>query len=214
MVRLFRSTVCICATVLLMVVFSTTVFAAKGKEVEVGDFVESGDTSHPYFISTTPSLNTNTQVLNQYSSLNLTPSGTPVTTWKLTGDPTQQWKPLFGSYNDRVFVCENNPLVAINIYREESTPEVNVLELYGNNYEDVALHIQSGVNGARKFFTEPRWIFHSSNMYITVTTEPTSISDGTGQSRKCRWTTNGSYLYEQDVVLNAARLRALGVFVK
>lgn len=214
MARFFQSTVCICATALLMAIFSTTVFAQKGGLVGNNDFSPSEDTAHPYLISTSQFLDSDSQVLNQYCSSSITPSGTHVTTWKLTGHPTQQWEVLYGSYNDRVFVCKNNNRVAINIYRSERTPEVNVLELYGNNYEDVALHVQNYGNGALKFYTEPRGNLHSGNMYITVTSEATDASDGTGQSKKCRWTTSGTYLYEQDVLSNAKRLRALGVFAR
>lgn len=178
-------------TLAIMMAFSVSAFASS-TYVEAGEI--EFDSSHGRMFSTTKTISTGSKVLNQYTSATRTPSGTTVTTWKSTQHATQFWEAVSGLYGGTFYVCYNNANVALNVYRSESQPQLNVYTLVGNNYADAAIY-----NNGSIYYAKPRGN-HTQNMYINVTTENTPALDGNGTSKLCRWKTTGTSLYQIDTL--------------
>lgn len=151
------------------------------------------DTSHPRFYSLTPTLNKSSQVLSLYGGS--VRAGTKVVTWKYNNGEnkkTQTWENISGSLGGSAITTYQNYDLVINIDRSVAAPQVNIYKLSDNQYADVAIYFVNYRDDrtiGRALYTKPR-LNHKNNMFISVTAESTPSSDGTGNSRICRWQTS------------------------
>lgn len=151
------------------------------------------DASHPRFYSLTPTLNKSSQVLSLYGGS--ARAGAKVVTWKYNNGEnknTQIWENLSGSLGGDAITTYLDYDLAINIDRSVAAPQVNIYKLSDNQYADVAIYsvnYRDDRTIGRALYTMPR-LNHKNNMFISVTAESTPVSDGTGNSRLCRWQTS------------------------
>lgn len=150
------------------------VFAAENSTVAESDLNEK-DTPHGHYFYTGPF------ALNQWGDIPV--SGTRVTSWEKTSSDSQAWD-MRGTKNGEWIITTNiRPDLALNIYRVDSQPEVNVVPYIGNYYKDCVM-AQGTLRLTHQPSTSGYYNFGVTIMYDEYTT-PYNLC-----GRICRWTAN------------------------